>query len=110
MIATVVAVAWGLGGTLSTVQSSIATEAKVRELEMSHIKERLDSLPRKADTPSKAQFQKVEEFITENGHSFQARCNQLTKLQKVHLDRQIRLGLLPPEMQCIDGDGEPERD
>lgn len=100
MVITVIGVAWFLATSLSDVQSAIVTEGAVREAQLAGIKEHINALPRKDDTPTKAQFKTVETFIRTNGHSFEARCQRLSKSQKVYLKRQVKSGALPPEMLC----------
>lgn len=91
---------WYLSGALTTVQSSIVTEAKVREAQLTGIKEHISQLPTKADAPTKAQVAKITKVVVENGHSFTARCSKLTTTQKNYLRRQVERGMLPPELQC----------
>lgn len=98
MIATIVAVAWTLSGSLATVEASIATEHAVREAQMDSIRERLGELP--TDVPTKAQVETIQRTVTENGHSFSSRCQQLTLAQKRSLERQVQSGSLPRSFLC----------
>lgn len=92
--------AWRLSADFTSVQASIVTEAKVRETEFESLKERIAELPSKRDVPSPEQVKHIERVVVENGHSFAARCNKLTKAQKQRLARQVATGVLPDILLC----------
>jgi len=100
MIGTVVAVAWMISGSLTTVQASIVTESAVRTVQFDSLKERIAQLPSKEDVPTHQQLETIKEVVVENGHSFVARCAKLTRAQKNYLKRQVERGMLPPVLRC----------